>query len=120
MANPTPPLVGTVCEVGALTEGNSASGGYDVVPTVTFDEDGTVRVFSGCNNGEGQYEFDNTTITFNGGIGYSEAGCPDTELANVEAHMQSIFTTGEVEYSLNRQELVIEKGDLGVRAQMRE
>ena len=120
VANPPPPLVGTVWEIWALTERNSASGGYDVVPTVTFDADGTVHVFSGCNNGEGEYEFDDTTITFSGGIGYTEAGCADAELADVEAHMQSIFTTGEVTYSFNRQDLAIEKGDVGVRAREQE
>lgn len=116
VANPPPPLVGTVWEIWALIDGEVAQGGFDVVPTVTFDSDGTVHVFSGCNNGEGEYEADDGTITFSGGIGYTEAGCPDAELTDVEAHVQAVFTMGEVTYSFNRQDLAIDKGDLGVRA----
>lgn len=116
VTHPAPPLVGTVWEIWALVDGEIALGGFDVVPTITFEEDGTVHVFSGCNNGEGEYEIADGTITFNGGIGYTEIGCPDPGLANVETHMQAIFTTGEVTYSFNRQDLAIAKGDLGVRA----
>ena len=60
------------------------------------------------------------TITFGGGIGYTEEGCADAELMSVESHMQTIFTTGDVTYSFNGQDLAIEKGDLGVQAREQE
>ncbi len=116
VANPAPPLVGTVWEIWALTDSGIATGGFDAVPTVTFDQDGTVQVFSGCNNGEGTYEVVDGTINFDGGIGYTERGCPDDSSADIESHMQAIFTTGEVTYSFNGQDLALEKGNLGVRA----
>lgn len=116
VVNPPAPLVGPVWEVWTLTDSGTATGGFDVVPTVMFGADGTVHVFSGCNNGEGSYNVVDGTIHFDGGIGYSEAGCPDEISADIESHMQAIFTAGVVAYSFNRQDLVIDKGDIGVRA----
>lgn len=110
------PLIGTVWEIRELTDRNSASGGFDVQPTVTFTPDGTVEVFTGCNVGRGGYEVAGDSITFPDGIGYTEEGCTDSGLSSVEEHMQAVFTDGEVTYSLSDDELVIERGDLGVRA----
>jgi heat shock protein HslJ len=114
------PLVGTVWEVRALTERNSASGGFDVAPTVTFAPDGTVEVFTGCNTGSGGYEITGDTISFPQGIGYSEADCPDSSLSLVEEHIQAVFTDGEVTYSLDDESLTIERGDIGVTARKAE
>ena len=115
VANPAPPLVGTLWEVSTLIDGEVALGGFESTPTVTFNEDGTVRVVTGCNTGEGTHEHTESTIDL-GEIPYTEAGCPSGERADVEAHIQAVFTEGMVTYSFNGQTLAIDRGALGVRA----
>lgn len=51
-------------EIWALTEGNSANGGFGVTPAVTFEEDGTF------NTGEVTYSFNRQNLAIDkGGLG---------------------------------------------------
>jgi heat shock protein HslJ len=114
VANPAPPLIGTTWEVTTFIDGDIAFGGaFENPPTVTFQSDGRVVVFTGCNSGSGNYEYDNSSINFSD-IGYTEAAC--TDMADVEQHLQMVFTQGEVSYRFDSLQLVIDRGTLGIRA----
>jgi heat shock protein HslJ len=75
-----------------------------------------VQVFTGCNTGEGEYSVSGSTLNLTG-IAYTEAGCGSDDLADVEDHMQSVFSDGTLSYEIEAARLTIMRGeDLGISA----
>lgn len=91
------PLEGTVWTVTTILEGDAASGGFAVSPTLTF-HDGTVDVFAGCNNGSATAVVSETAIEF-GPLALTRMACADDAMT-VEAAVSSVFG-GSVDYRID-------------------
>ncbi len=97
------PLEGTVWTVTTIIEGEAASGGFAVSPTLTF-HDGTVDVFAGCNNGSATAVISETAIEF-GPLALTRMACADDAMT-VEAAVSAVFGSS-VDYRIEGASLEI-------------
>jgi heat shock protein HslJ len=116
VANPDRSLTGRVWSIDTFFRGGVAGGGMLATPpTVSFDEDGTVHVFSGCNSGEGSFEAVGNTLEL-GAIAYTEKGCEDESLMAAEADVQEVLQEGTVSIEISAARLTLMRGDVGLGA----
>lgn len=77
VADPDRPLIGRLWTVDTFVTADAAS---DVPlaepPTVRFEQEGSVEVFSGCNMGTGSFTQTDGELTLSG-MAYTEEGCAD-------------------------------------------
>jgi heat shock protein HslJ len=114
---PDAPLVGTVWVLDTIFEGgpdgaaSSVPGGVEA--SVTFADDGTYSVATGCNVGSGAYELTGaTTLRLEQPLVSLRPCEPDQAVA--EGAMLSLFAPGEVEAVVDDQRLTISAGDVGL------
>lgn len=107
------PLEGTAWSLQSLISGETASSlPADVkTPTLTIAEDGTVSVFTGCNNGRTTVEIAETTLTFDV-IASTRMACDEASMAL--EHTVTTILDGEVSYTLDGSTLTIDKDGEGL------
>lgn len=117
---PDEPLVGTTWTLDSIGTGG-ADGAVSSVPgavpaTLTFQDDGTVSVFDGCNQGAGPATVIGATIAW-GTIGFTRKGCVDPGVQEVVEAFGEVIV-GESTYLLEEKTLTVTTGDrfLGFRA----
>ena len=117
IADPNRPLTGVTWEIDSLITGDAVSSVPAVTPTVIFnaDSNSTLTVFAGCNTGEGTYEYSDTEVTI-GMIGFTETGCLDRAIMEVEAHVQQVFAPGTSTYTIEANRLTLERDGVGIMA----
>lgn len=79
-------------------------------PTLTIAEDGTAKVFTGCNNGSTTVEVTDTTLTF-APMALTRMMCEDA--SEVEAAITTVLD-GETTYVIDGNSLTITNGDTGL------
>jgi heat shock protein HslJ len=84
-------------------------------PTLTFDADGTVHVFSGCNSGSGNFELEGTTLTLSE-MTSTVKGCTDEAQQLAERDVQAVMSAGEVTIEIDAARLTLMRGELGLSA----
>jgi heat shock protein HslJ len=114
IASPDRPLVGTDWEVDTFIK-NGGAGNFPLArpPTLRFDAQGKVQVFTGCNEGSGSYEQKGERLVFSA-IQYTEKACADA--AGVEEHVQAVVSDGEVSIEIEELRLTLMRGELGLGA----
>lgn len=119
---PDAPLVGTVWVLDTIFEGSGPDGTATNVPggveaSVTFGEDGTYGIDTGCNTGSGSYEQLGVDVLELAGPAITAIGCGGDEGA-VEAAVLAVFAPGEVDVAIDDQRLTLttETAGLGFRA----
>lgn len=116
VANPDRSLTGRVWSIDTFIRGGSATNRMlEAPPTVSFDEDGTLHVFSGCNSGEGSFEATDTSIEL-GAIAFTERGCEDENISAAEADVQEVLQAGTVSFEISTARLTLMRGDVGLGA----
>jgi heat shock protein HslJ len=116
VANPDRSLTDRTWTIDTFVRGGSASNlSLQEEPTVRFDADGTVRVFTTCNTGGGQYTASGNTLQLEA-IAYTEEGCNETGSASAEQHIQEVLTEGEVQFEIDAARLTLSRGDVGLMA----
>lgn len=119
VADPDRPLVGTVWGVDSLISGDavaSVPGGAQA--RLTFGDDGTVEILSGCNEGSAPYTHDAREGTLVVGDVVMTAEACEDERGDLEEAVLGVLRAGEVEVSIEGPSLTLRAGDrgLGLRA----
>lgn len=116
VADPDRPLTGRTWTIDTFILGGAASNlPVSDAPTVTFGDDGTVDVFSGCNSGSGTYEQSGDRLTLSP-IPYTERGCPDAAATQAESQVQAVLTEGEVDLEIEANRLTLTRDGRGLSA----
>ena len=116
LADPDRSLAGPLWTIDTFNEGGASTAMFlETSPTVTFDEDGTVSVDTGCNTGGGDYSVEGSTITFSP-IMYTRVACMDEDAAWAEAHVQSVLGEGSVTYRIQANRLTLDGAEKGLSA----
>jgi heat shock protein HslJ len=113
------PLVSRTWIVDTLIDGGTASTlELQSPPMLTFEAGDRVVVFTSCNTGVGTYTVDGPSITLST-LDYTEEGCDPRGSADVEAHLEQVFSAGTVTFDMDVARLTIFRGTLGVSATTR-
>ncbi len=117
IADPDRPLVGTLWRVETLISNDAASstpGGAEA--TLTFNEDGTVAVATGCNRGRGTFEQGEGTITISA-VALTRMACQD-ERGELEQAVLKVIETPGLTATIEADSLTLTDGTtgLGLRA----
>lgn len=116
VADPDRPLTGRLWTVDTFITGDAATNlPLDEPPTVRFEQEGSVEVFSGCNTGAGSFTQTEGELTLSG-IAYTEAGCTDPRSMQVEANVQAVLSDGTVSFEIEAARLTLMRGDRGLGA----
>ena len=116
LAVPDLPLVGTVWTVDSYIDGESFSAmNLENHPTISFLENGTLDVFSGCNSCDGSYTADAGTLTVTS-FNCTEMECMDDLIQEAEQHVTSVFWGENLSFEIDATRLTVMSGDKGVSA----
>jgi heat shock protein HslJ len=115
VADPDRVLTSGTWVVDSLIEGGAAQAGFPANPTVRFDTQGNVQVFTGCNSGSGDYEVFNDEITLTGMI-YTEEVCNEVQSIPVEEHIEQVLQDGIVTFQIEAARLTVLRADIGFMA----
>lgn len=107
---PDRPLTGHTWRVDSLMMGSVATAFEGLDASVSFDDNGTVSVNAGCNQGQGTYEASASQLTF-GPMAYTEMACSPQLVMDAEAHMQKVFAPGVATYEIGATRLIVERAD---------
>jgi heat shock protein HslJ len=110
VASPDRPLVGTHWIGTGIGDQNTISGGPgSELVTVDFAEDGTVAVFTGCQNGVGTFTSTTTTIEL-AELGYDDSTCNDPALASLAAQVRAVLASdARVSFEIEEANLTLER-----------
>jgi heat shock protein HslJ len=113
IAEPDLALVGPTWTVDTIITGDTASSVPNgATATITFAEDGSVSVQTGCNSGSGWYEIDGEQLQFSG-IQQTLIGC-DGAAAGLEEAVVAMLAPGTATYSVEADRLTLMAGDHGL------
>jgi len=116
VADPDRALTGVVWNIDTFVEGDAASNfPLQVPPTVSFDADGSVRIFTTCNMGGGEYIQRGQELSLSG-IAYTEEGCGASGSAAADTHVQQVLTDGTLALEIEANRLTLMRGDIGLSA----
>jgi heat shock protein HslJ len=117
VADPDQPLAGAKWTIDTYIRGDAAMSGRGPssasAASITFGEDGSVRVFASCNSAQGSYTVQGDTIAL-ADLAYTEEGC--SVGASLEQHVQAVMADGSVKFAIEAGRLTITRGDLRVSA----
>ncbi|MEY4544531.1 MAG: hypothetical protein RL685_726 [Pseudomonadota bacterium] len=115
VADPDRPLAGRVWNIDTFFQGGAASSSPGAAqPSVEFRTDGTLRVLTTCNSGNGDYTRNGQVLTLSSVL-YTEVGCPDSR-GLVEQNVQSVLSAGELTLEINANRLTLMRGNAGLGA----
>ena len=113
IAEPDLALVGPTWTVDTIIGGDAASSLPDgAIATITFAEDGSLGVQTGCNSGAGLYEVEGDQLHFSG-IQRTLRGC-DGAAAALEEAVIAALAPGTATYSIEADRLTLMAGDHGL------
>jgi heat shock protein HslJ len=114
VANPDRPLTGRTWTVDTFIDGDAASNlALEISPTLDFSDDGTLSVFSGCNDVVFDYDLAGQAITLSL-VSSTRAACTGAA-GEASGHVSAVLT-GAVNYEIDAQRLTLMNGDLGLGA----
>ncbi|MEC7984028.1 MAG: META domain-containing protein [Myxococcota bacterium] len=114
IAVPDASLTAETWYIDTYIDGGVASAfNIGVSPSMTFGDDGSISVNTGCNDGGGTYivEGDQLTVSIDT---ITDAVC-EGDLAYIEGHILSVLN-GAATYSIDGNQLSIDNGSLGIGA----
>jgi heat shock protein HslJ len=109
VASPDRPLVDTHWAGNGVGDGESVTfgPGWDVA-TITFDSDGHVEAFSGCQRASGTFTADETSIDF-AELTYDGAPCTGASLEWLSERFLFVLDGSEVTFQIEERSLRIER-----------
>jgi heat shock protein HslJ len=114
VATPDVDLAGALWTIDSLIDGEEFSTyNMESPPTLLFDEDGTVRIWDSCNEGQGSYTLTEDTITFSQ-MTSSYMDCSDETIVIVSEHFLSVVTEGETTFDIDASRVTLMRGSLGL------
>ena len=116
VADPDRALTGGVWNIDTFIAGGAASNlPLQVPPTVTFEADGSVGIFTTCNTGMGAYLQQGQGLSLSG-IVYTEEGCGASGSAAADAHIQQVLSDGTLALEIEANRLTLMRGEMGLSA----
>jgi heat shock protein HslJ len=113
VAEPDLALVGPTWTVDTIISGDAASSvPAGITATITFAEDGSMNIQTGCNSGAGHYTVEGDRIELSG-IQQTLIGCDDARGA-VEAAVIAVLGPGTATYAIESDSLTLMMGDHGL------
>lgn len=122
LATPDRPLLGTTWVIDTLIEGGAASNApIEPPPTVVFQEDGSLLVFTGCHTGSGTHAANQVVQAIPlSSILYTEEGCNSPGSAAISDHVAAVLSEGTIYYELDAARLTLTRNTLGLGAVARD
>lgn len=106
VASPDQPLVGITWNVDTYIEDEAATNyNIDPYPTMSFNEDGSFSVFTGCNGIGGTYTTSGNTLNIEP-FDMTLIAC-DEPLMSIEDHLVNVFTSSSITYEIDANRLYI-------------
>jgi heat shock protein HslJ len=113
VADPDVGLVGPTWTVESVIVGDAVAGvAAGVTATLTFAEDGTLTMETGCNSGGGRYETDGDELRLSELV-QTEIGCTGAA-GELESGVVAVLNAGSVRYSIDADALTLMAGDRGL------
>lgn len=104
VAEPDLSLVGPLWSLETVITADAASNSaWPEAPTLEFVDDGTVKVFDGCNRGNGQYTVEGDQLTI-GSVGLTRMACGD-DTADAVAAMAGVIGGDPLTYEIEADRL---------------
>jgi len=114
VAIPDRPLATTPWVVDTLLDGDSASKAPRTGdPTILFDEDGSLTIDTGCNDGSGHYAVSGSRLTLTDVV-YSDQACEVA--AATDSHIRKVLANGTLTFEIEATRLTLQRGDTGLGA----
>jgi heat shock protein HslJ len=114
VATPDLPLTGRQWMIDTLVQNGAASnipGG--IPPVLSFDTDGKLSVFDGCNNGGANYTRSGQTLTLSS-VSFDERACDGTR--STEEGIHAVIAEGELSFEIDANRLTLTRGGSGLSA----
>jgi len=116
VADPDRPLTGRLWTVDTFISADAASNlALAEPPTVRFEQEGSVEVFSGCNTGTGSFTQRDAELTLSG-MAYTEEGCTDGRTMQAETSVQAVLGDGSLSFEIEAARLTLMRGGRGLSA----
>jgi heat shock protein HslJ len=116
VADPDRPLSGRTWTIDTFMDADAA---FDYpglfAPTVVFQADGSLQVFTTCNTGSGSYVVGDRVLTLSD-VGYTEEPCDPTGNVAAHEHIRQVLTDGTVSFEIDAARLTLQRGTLGLGA----
>jgi heat shock protein HslJ len=120
LANPDRPLTGRIWTIDTFIDGGAASNfGLQVSPTVEFRDDGSLRVFTTCNVGEGTYGLGEGALAGAmalSDVAYTEEVCDPSGSEAARDRIMQVIAAGTVGFEIEAARLTLLRGELGLSA----
>jgi heat shock protein HslJ len=116
LADPDRPLAGRVWTIDSFLEG-AAMSSFPLLtpPTLEFSADGSLRVFTTCNTGEGTYTRTGSTLAL-AGLTYAQEPCDATGSREAQDRIEAVMTDGELSFEIEAARLTVHQGMPGLSA----
>jgi heat shock protein HslJ len=116
VAIPDRVLVGSTWTVDTFIDGETAStSNLEEYPTLLFNENGTVEVFTGCNDGDGRYTVSGDQLTFSS-LSYTRRSCANEVVASAEYHVMGVLAESDLTFGIDATRLTIQSLTIGLSA----
>ncbi len=113
VADPDRPLAGTAWNLDGIIGGGAVSSvPLGITAGLTFHDDGTVDVASGCNTGSGRFEVDGQVLRIHDLV-LTKRACAGPE-AGVEGAVLAVLEAGQVAFAIDAGSLTITAGANGL------
>jgi heat shock protein HslJ len=116
LADPDRPLAGRIWTIDSFLDGGTMSS-FPLLtpPTLQFGTDGSLRVFTSCNTGEGTYTRSGSTLAL-AGMTYAEEPCDATGGQEAQDRIEAVMTDGELSFEIEAARLTVHHGAPGLSA----
>jgi heat shock protein HslJ len=102
--------------IDSFLDGNSMSSvPLPTPPTLEFRADGSLRVFTSCNTGEGTYTRSATNLEL-ARMTYTEEPCGAAGSPEAQQRIQAVMTDGELSFEIEAARLTVHHGMPGLSA----
>ena len=114
VATPDLSLTGRQWMIDTLVQNGAASNiPGDILAVLSFDTDGKLSVFDGCNNGGANYTRSGQTLTLSS-VSFDERACDGTR--STEAGIHAVIVAGELSFEIDANRLTLTRGGSGLSA----
>jgi heat shock protein HslJ len=116
LADPDRPLTGRVWKIDTFFQGGAASSSPSTLPpTLQLSADGTLHVFTTCNEADATYTRSGQTLTLST-VAYTDRACGPSGNGSVEQSVQQVIRAGDLSVQIDANHLTLMRGTTGLGA----
>jgi heat shock protein HslJ len=114
LLNPDRPLTGRTWTIDTLIAADIARS-VSLEPTISFQTNGTLEVFTTCTSGSGVYAADEPTLAIIN-LEYIEKPCDASGDASIDEPIRRVLGDGDLRFEIDTARLTITRGSEGLQA----